>query len=190
MGLLDNGLLGGAGKLASEMGKTTEAASNSGDSYRFPLSVDDFDSFGNDSLTQGEEAEIARLRTPAGLERRWGFGSAEHEANQGYAYGTFQNASGEAIHGKVTLMWENSTGRQTEVTEELASKDMDTADRYNRDAQPPVPEAQDKEKAQQDEYLVVTFTPSTDPAGITNNYGIAAGSSETRLPTTEYDVSA
>jgi hypothetical protein len=185
----NGGLLGGASQIAEEMGKPTDAANQQAESYRNPLSVASFDSFGNGSLNEGEEVELARLRTPAGLERRWGYGRADQPDNQGYAYGHFRNASDESIHGKVSLQWENSTGRRTEVTEEVSSKDMDTADRYNRDAQPPVPEAQDKEKANQDEYLIVTFEPITDPANITNNYGIDAAASECRLPTTEYDIS-
>lgn len=185
----NGGLLGGASKVAEEMGKPTEAADGDAESYRKPFSVGSFDQFGNDSLTQGEEVELARVRTPAGLERRWGFGRADQAENQGYAYGHFNNADGEAIHGRIGLQWENSTGRRTEVTEELDTRDMDTQDRYNRDAQPPVPEAQDKERAEQDEHLIVTFEPETDPADITNNYGVAAGASECRLPATEYDVS-
>lgn len=190
MGLLDGGILGGASQLANEVGQSSEAAASAGEAYRKPMTVSRFDEFGIASLQQGEEHELARVRTNAGLERRWGFGAADKPDNQGYAYGKFQNGAGEIIHGILSLKWENSTGRSQEVTEELATEDMDTADRYNRDAQPPVPEAQGKEKAEQDEYLVVTFTPETDPADITNSYSIDAGASECRLPTTEYDVSA
>lgn len=190
------GLLGGAGALADEIGQSSEAAGGSAEAYRKPFTVSRFDEFGAASLSQGDEAELARVRTPAGLERRWGFGAANKPDNQGYAYGHFFNSgdgtadSEEQIHGIVSLKWENSTGRRQEVTEELASEDMATADRYNRDEQPPVPEAQGKERAGQDEYLVVTFTPETDPADITNDYAVAADFSEVRLPATEYDVSA
>lgn len=187
MGLLDNGLLGG--NLANEIGASTEAAKSGADTYRKPLSPSSFDSFGAGSLTQGEEKEIARLETGSGLERRWGYGRADQAENQGYVYGHLKNASGENIYGMLIFMWENSTGRQTEVAEEIPAQDIDTADRYNRDSQPPLPEKQDKNKAEQDEFLVVRFIPDTDPADITNSYSIDKGASEARWPATEYDVS-
>jgi len=192
MGLLDGGgIIGNASQVAQELGQPTDSKTNQqGESYRLPLGVADFDSFGIDSMSPGEEAELARVRTPAGLERRWGFGRADLDRNQGYAYGVLKNASGETIHGRVGLHWENSTGRSTQVQAEVDSRDMNTSSRTDRDNQPPVPEAQDKNMAEQDASLVVTFTPITDPADIANSYSIDAGSSECRLPATEYDVSA
>lgn len=183
------GLLGGV-SLGDELGQSNEAATSDAEAYRKPLTVSRFDSFGAASLQEGDETELARVQTPAGLERRWGYGAADKPDNQGYAYGHFKNANDEQIHGIISLKWENSTGRRQEVSEELASEDMATSDRYNRDSQPPVPEAQGKEKAQQDEHLVVTFTPETDPANITNDYAIDASASECRLPVTEYDVTS
>lgn len=194
MGLLNGGLLGG--NIAEEIGASTEAANDAGDAYRKPLTVNRFDKFGTGTMVQGEPSELARVRTPAGLERRWGYGAANKPENQGYAYGILQNGgdgtvdSEEQIHGILSFEWRNSTGRKQEVAEELASEDMDTANRYDREQQPPMPEAQGKERAEQDEYLVVTFTPETDPADVANGYEIVAGFSECRFPTTEYDVSA
>lgn len=190
MGLLDNGLLGAGSQLANEVGQSTEAANANGDAFRKPLTVSRFDEFGHDSLSEGDKVELSRVRTPAGIERRWGYGRADREANQGYSYGHLKNGAGENIHGILSYEWENSTGRRTEVSTELASDDMATSDRYDRDTQPPMPEAQDKEKAEQDEFLVVYFTPETPAADITNAYAIDAGASEVRWPTTEYDVSA
>jgi hypothetical protein len=186
MGLLDNGLMG-ISRQAKELGKPQEAAQE--ESYRNPLGTADFDSFGAD-LQQGEYVELANQVIPAGIERRWGYGSADQPENQGYAYGVFQNSSGEQVHVKLSFEWRNSTGRETQVVEEADSRDMDTADRYDRDTQPPMPERTDKNRATQDEEMVVKAKGLTDPGTITNNYGIDGGSSETRLPTTEYDVSA
>lgn len=187
MGLLDGGLLGG--NVGKELGVSSEAHRDSGETYSKPLTVSRFDSFGTGTMQQGEEVELARVRSPAGIARRWGFGTAEAAANQGYAYGHFMNANGEAIHGILILKWENSTGRETQVATELATEDMDTSNRYDREQQPPVPEQQGKNKAEQDEHLVVSFEPETDPADITNDYAIDAASSECRIPATEYDVS-
>lgn len=188
MALFDNGVLGGSGlsDLANDLGKPKESAAN--DSYPAHYNPSRFDSFGGD-LKQGQAVEIARDTVPAGIERRFGFGSANTPQNQGYQYAVLNNASGEQIHGKLIYMWESSTGRETQVVHEESTRDMDTADRYDRDTQPPLPEQRDKNRASQDESLVVLFEATTDPANITNNYGVDAGASEARLPATEYDVS-
>lgn len=186
MSLLNGGLVNQARALAEDMGQP--ASGENEESYTHPYDPGTFDSFGTD-LTQGQAVELARDQTPAGIARRWGFGSAKHAANQGYLYGIFNNASGEQIHGKLIFQWENSTGRETQVVHEAYTNDMDTSSRYDRDTQPPMPEQVDKNRADQDESLVVLFEAATDPANITNNYGIDAGASECRLPATEYDVS-
>lgn len=183
-----NGVLGAAGGLAEDLGKPV-TGDNDGESYPAHYDVARFDEFGNDSLSQGKTVEIARDEIPAGIARRWGYGRAANPANQGYAYGIFQNASGEQIHGKLVFVWENSTGRETQVVHELDTQDMDTADRYDRETQPPMPEQTDKERAEQDQSMVLLFEARTDPSSITNNYGIDSGNSECRLPATEYDVS-
>lgn len=188
MGLFDGGLLGGGGVagVAQELGKPQDSAQ--ADSYRKPMGVEDFDTFGT-SLTEGKAVELAYWEAPAGIARRWGYGTAMAEANQGYAYGVFQNANGETIEGTVILKWENSTGRGEQVVDEVDSKDIDTNDRYNRDEQVPIPEDTSKKRAEQDERLTVWFEASTDPDNITNSYLIDAANSEVRLPTTEYDLS-
>lgn len=177
---------GGLSDLADDLGKPKESARN--DSYPAHYNVQRFDSFGA-TLQEGEAVELARDTIPAGIERRWGFGAAKHSDNQGYQYGVFQNAAGEQIHGKLIYTWESSTGRQTQVVHEESTADMDTTDRYNRDEQPPMPEQRDKNTAEQDESLVVLFEATTPAADITNTYAIDAGTSECRLPATEYDVS-
>mgnify|MGYP007117108123 CR=1 FL=1 len=153
MGLFDGGLLGGGGVagVAQELGKPQDSAQ--ADSYRKPMGVEDFDTFGT-SLTEGKAVELAYWEAPAGIARRWGYGTAMAEANQGYAYGVFQNANGEQIDGEVILKWENSTGRGEQVVDEVDSKDIDTTDRYNRDEQVPIPEDTSKKRAEQDERLV------------------------------------
>lgn len=184
MPLLNNGIAG----LAKELGVPESSRKDSGEEYRKPLKVGSFDSFGA-TLQEGEETELARLETPAGIARRWGYGRADLPDNQGYAYGQLANASGEQIHGTLSYEWENSTGRETQVVDELDSEDMDTSNRYNRDEQVPMPERTDKKRAEQDQFLVVKFTPETPAADITNNYEIDAAASDVRWPTTEYDVS-
>ena len=188
MGMFDGGLLGGGGVagVAQELGKPQDSAQ--ADSYRKPMGVEDFDTFGT-SLTEGKAVELAYWEAPAGIARRWGYGTAMAEANQGYAYGVFQNANGEQIEGTVILKWENSTGRGEQVVDEVDSKDIDTNDRYNRDEQVPIPEDTSKKRAEQDERITVWFEASTDPDNITNSYLIDAANSEVRLPTTEYDLS-
>jgi hypothetical protein len=188
MGLFDDGMLGGGGlqELAGDLGKPQEAARD--DSYPAHYNPSRFDSFGGE-LTEGKAVEIARDTVPAGIERRWGFGRAQNPQNQGFQYGIFQNASGEQIQGVLIYQWENSTGRETQVVHEEQTNDMDTADRYDRDTQPPLPEQRDKNRAAQDEALVVLFEATTPAGDITNAYEIDAGASECRLPATEYDVS-
>ena len=184
MGLLDNGIAG----LASELGVPESSRKDEGEEYRKPLKVSSFDSFGA-TLQEGEEVELARLESPAGIERRWGYGRADLPDNQGYAYAQLKNADGEQIHGSVSYEWENSTGRETQVVDEVDSEDMDTNNRYNRDEQVPMPERTDKNKASRDQYLVVRFEPETPAADITNDYAIDPDASNVRWPTTEYDVS-
>lgn len=188
MALFNNGVLGDGGlaDMANDLGKPKESTAK--DSYPAHYNPERFDSFGGD-VKQGQAVEIARDTVPAGIERRWGFGKADAPHNQGYQYAVFNNASGEQIHGKLIYTWESSTGRETQVVHEEATQDLDTADRYDRDTQPPLPEQRDKNRAEQDESLVVLFEATTDPANITNNYGIDATESECRLPATEYDVS-
>lgn len=188
MGLLDGGLLNMGGGVLDDLGKPQSGDADSVASYRKPLGVAAFDSFGASSLVQGETREIARQRVPAGLQRRWGFGSAQFEANQGYAYGKLYNADNEQIHGVLSLQWEASTERESQVVEEIDSEDISTPNRYDREQQRPLPEQTDKNKAMQDQYLVIKFTPVTDPGDITNSYSVDAAASELRIPTTEYDV--
>jgi len=187
MGLLDNGIAG----VARELGVPESTAKENTVSYRKPISPDDFDSFGSDLQSKGEEVEIARYQIPAGIARRWGYGRADVGAgtNQGFLFGKLQNASGEEIDGQVSFKWENATGREVEVTDEAQTQDMSTSNRYDREQQRPFPERTDKKRAVQDQYLVVTFTPSTAASDITNNYGVDKGKSEARWPTTEYDLS-
>lgn len=182
------GLLGGGGlsQVAKEVGKPQDTAA--AESYRKPMGVTQFDEFGA-SLVEGKEVELARWKAPAGIARRWGYGTAEAEANQGYAFGQFYNADDEQIQVQLIFKWENSTGRSSQVVDEANSKDMDTTDRYNRDEQIPMPEDTSKRRAVQDEALLVMAEPLTDPANITNDFAIAAANSEVRFPATEYDVS-
>lgn len=187
MGLLDGGLTGAADTLTSELGKPSKDAKE-GDSYRRPYNVGSFDEFGHD-LTQGKAVEIARNRIPAGLEQRWGYGVAQAQANQGYVWGHFRNSEGESIHGRVVLQWENSTGRESQVVQEFDSRDIDTQDRYNREEQIPLPEAQDKNKASQDEFMTVHFEAETDPSTLTGALEIDPAESEIRIPATEFDIS-
>lgn len=183
------GLLGGGGITdALQAGVPEGTKDDAGDSYRLPMGVADFDSFGATLQSAGETVELARYEVPAGLKRRWGYGRADAEANQGYLYGYLANADDEQIHGKVTYKWENSTGRRSEVNDEAKTQDMDTANRYDREQQRPYPEDTSKKAATQDEYLVVEFTPETAAADITNAYAIDAAASDVRFPTTEYDV--
>jgi len=186
MGLLDGGLLSGDG-IAADLGKPT-SSDEAAPSYRKPLGVSAFDTFGATGLTQGEERELARIRTPAGLRRRWGFGTAKNDSTLGYAYGKLKNGSGEIIHGVLSLQWRAQTERNSQVVEEIDSQDINTPNRYDREQQRPIPEQTDKNKASQDQYLRITFTPVTDPANITNNYEVVAAESELRIPTTEYDL--
>jgi len=186
MGLLDNGLMGGLGGLADDLGKPSSGDSG-GDSFGTPFGVTDFDSFGA-TLVPGQFQEIARYEVPAGTEHRWGFGTAKRPANQGYGYAELNNADGEQLHGKLSLRWENATGRRTEVATEIDSQDIDTPNRYDREQQKPIPEQVDKRKASQDQFLVVEFKATTPEADITNDYAISAAESDVRLPTTEYDT--
>lgn len=182
------GLLGGVSG-ALEQGIPEQTRSEPGESYRKPMTVEAFDSFGASLISAGETVELASWEVPAGIQRRWGFGRADTDANQGYLYGVFENADNEQIHGEVTFKWRNSTGRSTQTVDEADSRDMDTSNRYDREQQIPFPEATDKKKATKDQELVVEFTPTTEAANITNNYAIDAGASSVRFPTTEYDVS-
>lgn len=180
------GLFGGSG-LADELGLPQSTEEDTGDPYEAPLSPERFDDFGA-SLSQGRSVEVARVEIPPETERRWGFGTAKNEANQGWLYGQFYNADGEQIHGKLIFKWENATGRSTQTIAEVDTKDIDTTDRYNRDQQKPMPEATNKKKAGAFQYLVVEFEAETDPTTITNDYAIDLTESDARMPTTEYDL--
>lgn len=185
MGLLDNGIAG----LAKEAGVPESSSKDDGDEYRKPLGTTTFNEFGGNLVDQGVEVELARIESPAGIKRRWGYGRADAPANQAYLYGQLYNADDEQIHGELSFEWENSTGRESEVQDEAQTEDMNTTDRYDRERQLPMPERTSKEQATHNEYLVVKFTPTTDPADITNNYEIAQPNSEVRWVATEYDVS-
>jgi len=187
MALLDGGLFGGGlAGMADDLGKP-QSGDSATESFGTPFGVDEFDSFGG-QLVEGQFQEIARYRVPAGTEHRWGFGTAKRPENQGYAFGQLYNANDEQLHGKISLRWENATGRETEVATEVDSKDIDTPNRYDREQQKPIPEQTDKNKARQDQYLVVEFKASTPAADIINDYEVDAAASDVRIPTTEYDV--
>ena len=188
MGLFDSFQSGGLQGVANELGRPESTTNDPADDYPHNYTPDRFDEFGG-ALREGREVEIARDVVPAGIERRWGLGSASQPENQGYAYGQFKNASGEQIHGVLTFKWENSTGRQSQVVHEIDTRDIDTSDRYNRDQQVPVPEQTTKNRASQDEKMVVTFEAETPEADVTNAYEIDRDASDFRLPATEYDVS-
>lgn len=188
MGLFDSFQSGGLQGVAGELGRPESTTSDPADDYPHHYTPGRFDSFGG-QLREGREVEIARDVVPAGIERRWGLGSAEQPHNQGYAFGQFKNADGEQIHGVLTFKWENATGRESQVVHEIDTRDIDTSDRYNRDQQIPVPEQTTKNRASQDESMVVTFEAETDPETVTNDYALDRAQSDFRLPATEYDVS-
>jgi hypothetical protein len=185
----NGGLLGGGlAEKAKQAGVPTETKEDDAESYRKPMNVENFDAFGATLQSVGKAVEIARWEAPAGLARRWGYGRADTDANQGYLYGVFKNSDGETISGTLIFKWENSTGRREQVNDEADSADMNTPNRYDREQQRPYPEDNSKARASENEYLTVWFEPSTDPSDITNDYEIAASKSECRFPTTEYDV--
>lgn len=188
MALFDAFQSGGLNQVASELGRPQSTTEDPADDYPHNYTPSRFDTFGG-ALREGREVEIARDVVPAGIERRWGLGSAEAPENQGYAFGQFQNADGEQIHGILTFKWENSTGRESQVVHEIDTRDIDTTDRYNRDQQVPFPEQTQKNRASQDEKMVVTFEAETPEADVTNDYALDAASCDFRLPATEYDVS-
>jgi hypothetical protein len=194
MGLFDGGgLLGGSGgvrQLAAEAGVPEANKDEGAESYRVPMSPDDFDTFGAGLQAAGEEVELASWEASPGTARRWGFGRADLAENQGYLYGKLQNSNGEIIHGTLSYEWRNATGRQSEVTDEAKTEDMNTSSRYDREQQRPFPEDTSKNRAGPFQELVVYFTPSTPAADITNDYAIDRASSEARWPTTEYDLTA
>lgn len=181
------GLLGGSGGIAEELGVPQSTNDDPADPYEAPLSPTRFDQFGA-TLSEGRSVEIARVEIPPETERRWGFGTAKNEANQGWLFGQFNNADGEQIHGKLIFKWVNATGRNEQVIAEVDTKDIDTTERYNRDQQKPMPEATDKRKAQAFQYLTVEFEAETPPADITNDYAVDLSQSDGRFPTTEYDL--
>lgn len=190
MSIFDSGLLGNGGlSSALETGIPEGSKNESGESYRVPMGVEDFDEFGAGLQAAGDTVELASWEAPPGTARRFGFGRADAPENQGYLYGNLQNAAGEQIHGALTYRWRNSSGRETQVNDEAKTSDMDTANRYDREKQRPYPENTDKKRAEPFQELVVEFTPSTAAADITNDYAIDAATSEVRFPTTEYDVS-
>lgn len=195
MGIFDgSGILGGSSgglrQLATEAGVPEQNKSSAGESYRVPMSPDDFDSFGASLQSAGETVELASWESSPGTARRWGFGRADLDANQGYLYGKMMNGDDEIIHGTITFSWRNATGRQTEVNDEAKTTDMNTSNRYDREQQRPYPEDTGKKRAGPFQELVVEFTPSTPAADITNNYAIKQVNSEARWPTTEYDLTA
>ena len=178
MGLLDGGLMGLGDQLADDLGKPKEAAE--AETYEKPFSPSTFDEFGG-PVRAGREVEVARYRAPAGTEVRWGSGRAKNSDNQGYAWAQPRNEEDEPITGLWIFKWENSTGRRERVINEIQAEDIDTEDRYNRDRQKPFPEARDKPKAEQDQFLTVTFVAEEDGE-------IDADNTSCRFPATEYDV--
>lgn len=189
-GILGNGgLFGAAGGVAEELGMPGSSTADKAETYRKPLGTGSFNSFGATLVDTDTEVELARIESPAEIARRWGYGRADLPDNQAYLYGQLENADNEQIHGELSFEWENATGRETQVEDEASTRDMDTTDRYDRDQQLPMPERTDKNKATHNQYLVVTFTPETAAADITNSYEIDAGASEVRWVVTEYDES-
>lgn len=186
------GLLGSGGisQMAREAGVPEESKRGNTESYRVPMSPDDFDSFGATLQAAGEEVELAAWESAPGVARRWGYGRADLAENQGYLYGQLNNADGEQIHGTLSYEWRNTTGRKTEVNDEAKTEDMDTASRYDRESQRPYPEDTGKKRADPFEELVVKFVPSTPAADIANDYAIDRATSEARWPTTEYDLTS
>lgn len=184
MALFDNGIAG-----ALEQGVPGQSRSDDGEEYRKPLGTNSFNQFGATLIDQGVEVELARIESPANIERRWGYGRADAPANQAYLFGQLFNAAGEQIHGELSFEWENSTGRESQVQDEAQTEDMNTTDRYDREKQLPMPERTSKNKATHNQHLVVKFEPTTDPADITNAFEVDAAESEVRWVATEYDVS-
>lgn len=172
----------GSGGVQQEMseilGKSTESANRRSFSREF--STGDFDSFGGD-VTAGQYNEIGRFRIPSDTEYSWGFGKASAPENQGYIYVDLQDTTPAEIEGTLRLAVESSTGRRTEVVQDLATERLD-ASKTDRTSMVALPEQVGAALASEDAFLTLRFNPNADGT-------VSEADSDIIIPVTEYDLS-
>lgn len=164
---------------ASEiLGKGQESASRRSFSREF--GTGDFDEFGGD-VTGGQFNEIARFRVPADTEYSFGYGKASAPENQGYIYVDLNNTTPAEVEGTLRLAVESSTGRRSEVVQDLSTDRLD-ATKTDRTSMVALPEQVGAALASEDAYLVMRLNPNADDT-------VSAADSDVIIPVTEYDLS-
>lgn len=164
---------------ASEiLGKSQESTNR--ESFSREFSTSNFDSFGGDA-SAGQYNEVGRFRVPADTEYSWGYGKASAPENQGYIYIDLQDGTPEPVEGTLRLTVESSTGRRTEVVQDLSTERLD-ASKTDRTQMVALPEQVGSALASEDAYLVLRLNPNTDAT-------VDPGNSDIIIPVTEYDLS-
>lgn len=140
---------------------------------------------GTVDASAGDFTKVGEFVVPAQERYRWGFGSAKHEANQGYLYVDLQHDTDgdgtyEPVDGSIRIQQRDAQERRIETAEELELSTL-SASKSDRAKQVPFPEHRDLQKVGRDSKLVIAIDPDSD---VTVDWS----QSDVILPTTVYPV--
>ena len=177
--ILPNGMGGSSSGLSDVLGSSPDAAS--GGAFERQFKKSNFDSGVQGDVVDTDFRTIASYEVPAGTEIRFGSGSAENEANQGYLYVLIEDSTPEEIEGTLRLSYATTTGRGTVVVQDFNADNLHGS-KSDRTLKVPLPEQVDKRKIEENERLLVQFQTDSGTATVDDT------ETEVDIPVTEYDL--
>ena len=179
--ILPNGMGDSSSGLSDVLGSSPDASS--GGAFERQFKNSNFDGGVEGDVVDTDFRTIASYEVPAGTEIRFGSGSAQNEANQGYLYVLIKNggSSPEEIEGTLRLSYATATGRGIVVVQDFNAENLHGS-KSDRGLKVPLPEQVDKRKIEENERLLVQF--QTDSGSVTIN----DPETEVDIPVTEYDL--
>lgn len=151
------GILGGA---KDAIDAVTGEPSAAGDGQKFrrllkPLHLTDDATADTVSLTSDDYNVVGEFIVPPQERYRWGWGSAEHERNQGYAFIDARDGVPANLDGSIRLEQRDHHSRVTKVVFE---EDMEPlrASKTDRTIMVPLPEQMDYDKVGHNSKLILT----------------------------------
>ena len=177
--ILPNGMGDSSSGLSNVLGSSPDAAS--GGAFERQFKNSNFDVGVQGAVVDTDFRTIASYEVPAGTKIRFGSGSAQNEANQGYLYVLIKHENDSEIKGTLRLSYATTTGRGTVVVQDFNSENLHGS-KSDRARKVPLPEQVDKRKTVENERLLVQFQTDSGTATVDDT------ETEVDIPVTEYDL--
>lgn len=182
-------MLGGGGvasdEIAETVGRTSDKRSD-GKPFGTFFDTNSFDNGFGATCQPDQWTMLGEFEVPSGVEYAWGVGKASAPDNQGYIYVDLRDdaTTPAEVEGKLRISYNTKTGRGELPVKDFKTDGLD-ASKSDRDNMEPLPEQTQERVQKQDERLEVYFMPASSSA-----VTVSGANSETKIPVTEYDLTA